>query len=284
MNVFDDLGVEIIGDRTLPPLVTFHDIGMTPGLCFDAFFHCHDNAFLSKLFCVFHFSAPGHSTTSGSTPYSSSKYTLEELGVRVSQQLLSLGVTEPFIGLGMGAGAYVLFAAAIHRPSSVSALLIVSPSLTPPGWREWAWLKLLTFRVHKYGASSVVVTRDFISMHYSPSFAEYNEGLAAQYAQRLRYVEDAACGLYIDAWRDRRDLRSHLKDSLSRLELLLFCGDVNPHYVNHMIRINAEGMPGRVQWIKMSDCGNAVFEEAPHLLAKPIELWLSGMGLMHIHI
>jgi hypothetical protein len=136
---------------------------------------------------------------------------------------------------------------------------------------------MLSNRIYRYGTESPLVRKEFIGLHYSHGYAEYNEDVLLV---SNATIPSAACAAYVAAWTSRKDITALVQEKCPGVELLLFCGDANPDYVNHTIKLNAAAIPGKSQWIKQGDCGNAIFEEAPHLLSKPIMFWLAGNGYL----
>eukprot|EP00760_Papus_ankaliazontas_P034358 PhM_4_TR7146/c0_g1_i1/m.83037 len=272
------VSVKVEGDKTAQhqrALVTFPDVGMTSTMCFDALFKCRDNLFLSRFFCRYAVEPPGYDDT----PDAPAPYTLDDLAEATLAALDREGV-DTYHGLGMGAGAYVLLLMAKRAPERCRGLVLASACAGKPGWREWAWGKLLRNRVSRNGTASRLAANAFLETHYSRDFYEFHTEFADMYATSLATLRTDAVVAYLDAWNARADILEPLRSTLAEVELLMFCGDQNHDYVNHTIRLNGVVAAGKASWVKLPNTGNALFEESPQMVSQAIMYWLAGQGVL----
>uniref|UniRef100_A0A8B9V0D9 Protein NDRG4 n=1 Tax=Anas zonorhyncha TaxID=75864 RepID=A0A8B9V0D9_9AVES len=115
-----------------PAILTYHDVGLNHKLCFNTFFNYEDMQEITKHFVVCHVDAPGQQAGASQCPGA------HRFPIRAS--LLSR--FKYVIGIGVGAGAYVLAKFALIFPDLVEGLVLMNIDPNGKGWIDWAAAKL----------------------------------------------------------------------------------------------------------------------------------------------
>ncbi|KAG7231135.1 hypothetical protein INR49_027175 [Caranx melampygus] len=103
-----------------PAILTYHDVGLNHKLCFNTFFNNEDMQEITKHFVVCHVDAPGQQIGASQMP----------------QGFKSI------VGIGVGAGAYILAKFALIFPDLVEGLVLLNIDPNGKGWIDWAATKL----------------------------------------------------------------------------------------------------------------------------------------------
>ncbi|MBV94572.1 Protein NDRG4, partial [Eschrichtius robustus] len=90
-----------------PAIVTYHDVGLNHKLCFNTFFNFEDMQEITKHFVVCHVDAPGQQVGASQFPQGYQFPSMEQLAAMLPSVVQHFGF-KYVIGIGVGAGAYVL--------------------------------------------------------------------------------------------------------------------------------------------------------------------------------
>ncbi len=155
---------QVSGDESKHACVTFPEAGVNALTCFQNFFSASDpkKSLLLQSFCFYHFDFPGcevpqqcAGSHSGGEGASSSKAapSLHDLGMQVGEAMKHLGLKKA-LGMGVGAGGYVLTKAAIGFPKLFAGLVLLAPCCKKPNWLEYTYGKILKNCLWFYGEFS----------------------------------------------------------------------------------------------------------------------------------
>ncbi|XP_032533570.1 protein NDRG2-like, partial [Chiroxiphia lanceolata] len=124
-----------------PALLTFPDVGHTHETCFGPLFEHEEMAEIARSFHLVHIDPPG--MEDGAPPYPPGyQYpSLEQLAEMLLGVLQTLGI-KSIVGMGVGAGAFVLAKFGLLRPEAVEGLVLVNIDARAKGWMDWAASKL----------------------------------------------------------------------------------------------------------------------------------------------
>ncbi|KAJ4927415.1 hypothetical protein JOQ06_015146 [Pogonophryne albipinna] len=260
-----------------PVILTYHDIGLNHKSCFNTLFNYEDMQEITQHFAVVHVDAPGQQE--GAPPFPSGyRYpTMEELAEMLPSVMTHLKVNS-MIGIGVGAGAYILSLFALNHPSLVEGLVLINVDPCAEGWIDWAASKLS-------GWTSDLV--DIIMSHHF-SADELSDNLELIQTYRLHIAQDINqdnLALFCGSYQYRQDLDIERpivglnEDTVKTLKCpaLLVVGDTAPA-VEAVVECNSRLNPIKTTLLKMADCGGLPQVVQPGKLAEAFKYFVQGMG------
>ena len=154
---------QISGDENKAPCVTFHEVGVNSGTCFQGLFSASEpkHSLLLKNFCFYHFDFPGCEVplqTQGNQGGQGSCLTLDEASLMVGEAMKHLNIKRA-LGMGLGAGAYILAKTSMHFPKSFDGLVLFAPCSQKATWWEYAYGKVLENCLWLYGKAFILTSR-----------------------------------------------------------------------------------------------------------------------------
>uniref|UniRef100_A0A8C8MHD2 Protein NDRG3 n=1 Tax=Oncorhynchus tshawytscha TaxID=74940 RepID=A0A8C8MHD2_ONCTS len=160
-----------------PVILTYHDIGLNHKSCFNTLFNFEDMQEITSHFAVVHVDAPGQQE--GAPPFPT-------------------GVNS-VIGIGVGAGAYILSRLALNEPALVEGLVLINVDPCAKGWMDWAASKMS-------GWTSNLV--DIVmAHHFSDDELSDNQEITQTYRLHISQdINQENLALFCNAYNSRRDL------------------------------------------------------------------------------
>ncbi|XP_036388476.1 protein NDRG3b isoform X1 [Megalops cyprinoides] len=266
-----------------PVILTYHDIGLNHKSCFNTLFNFEDMQEITQHFAVVHVDAPGQQEGAPPFPAGYQYPTMDELAEMLPSVLTHLKVNS-VIGIGVGAGAYILSKLALNQPALVEGLVLINVDPCAKGWMDWAASKLS-------GWTSNLV--DIVmSHHFSTDELTENQEIIQTY--RLHIAQDINqdnLALFCTSYNSRRDLEIERpipglnEDTVNTLKCpaLLVVGDTSPA-VEAVVECNSRLNPTKTTLLKMADCGGLPQVVQPGKLAEAFKYFVQGMGYMlHNH-
>ncbi|XP_028853736.1 protein NDRG3a isoform X1 [Denticeps clupeoides] len=262
-----------------PVILTYHDIGLNHKSCFNTLFNFEDMQEITHHFAVVHVDAPGQQEAAPPFPTGFLYPTMDELAEMLPSVLSHLKLNS-VIGIGVGAGAYILSRFALNHPSLVEGLVLINVDPCAEGWMDWAASKLS-------GWTSNLV--DIVmAHHFSTEELTQNQELIQTY--RLHIAQDINqdnLTLFCDSYNGRRDLgieRPTLGVNDNTVNTLtcpamLVVGDTSPA-VEPVVECNSRLDPTKTTLLKMADCGGLPQVVQPGKLAEAFKYFVQGMGYM----
>ncbi|XP_064819089.1 protein NDRG1-like [Oncorhynchus masou masou] len=224
-----------------PVIMTFHDIGLNYKSCFNPLFSHEDMQEIMRHFAVCHVDAPGQhegaSTLSTEYTYPS----MDQLS-EILPQVLKHFRFKSVIGLGSGAGAYILARFARYHGD-----LFFAPQEEIQNNPDL----IATYRNH--------ITNDVNQSNLAQFFKSYQ-------SRRGLEMERPVPGRNINA----RTLQC---------PALLVVGDSSPA-VEAVVESNAKLNPTQTTLLKMADCGGLPQVSQPGKLTEAFKYFIQGMGYM----
>uniref|UniRef100_H3CPC8 Ndrg family member 3a n=1 Tax=Tetraodon nigroviridis TaxID=99883 RepID=H3CPC8_TETNG len=260
-----------------PVILTYHDIGLNHKSCFNTLFNYEDMQEITQHFAVVHVDAPGQQEAAAPFPSGYRYPTMDELAEMLPSVLTQLRVSS-VIGIGVGAGAYVLSRFALNNPTLVEGLVLINVDPCAEGWIDWAASKLT-------GWTSNLV--DIVmAHHFSTDELTENQELIQTY--RLHIAQDINqenLALFCGAYQYRHDLGIERpvvglnEDTVNTLTCpaLLVVGDTSPA-VEAVVECNSRLNPTKTTLLKMADCGGLPQVVQPGKLAEAFKYFVQGMG------
>ncbi|KAI4889186.1 hypothetical protein NFI96_032651 [Prochilodus magdalenae] len=262
-----------------PVILTYHDIGLNHKSCFNTLFNFEDMQEITQHFVVVHVDAPGQQEAAPPFPTGYQYPSMDELAEMLPSVLTQLKIYS-VIGIGVGAGAYILTRFALNHPSLVEGLVLINVNPCAEGWIDWAASKLS-------GWTSTLVDV-VMTHHFSTEELTENQELIQTY--RLHIAQDINqdnLALFCASYNARRDLGIErpivgLKEDMVNTLLcpaLLVVGDTSPA-VDSVVECNSRLNPTITTLLKMADCGGFPQVVQPGKLAEAFKYFVQGMGYM----
>ncbi|XP_053309612.1 protein NDRG3 isoform X2 [Spea bombifrons] len=261
-----------------PVILTYHDIGLNHKSCFNTFFNFEDMHEITQHFAVCHVDAPGQQEGAPSFPSGYQYPTMDELAEMMSAVLTHLSI-KSIIGIGVGAGAYVLSKFALNYPDLVEGLVLINVDPCSKGWIDWAATKLSGWTTN---VVDTVLTHLF-------GYDELQSNLDLIQTYRLHIAQDINqenLQLFVNSYNSRKDLEierpvfgSGDTGSTLKCPALLVVGDNSPA-VDAVVECNSRLDPTRTTLLKMADCGGLPQAVQPGKLAEALKYFVQGMGYM----
>ncbi|KAG8133961.1 putative Protein NDRG1-like protein [Naja naja] len=224
-----------------PAILTYHDIGLNHKTCFNPLFNHEDMQEITQHFAVCHVDAPGQQDGASSFPPGYMYPSMDQLSDMLPGVLKQFGL-KSVIGMGTGAGAYILTRFALNYPDMVEGLVLINVNSCAEGWMDWAATK-----------EEIHSSHDLIHTYRQHIINDMNQN---------------NLHLFVNSYNSRRDLdieRPAPGVNVDTLQCpsLLVVGDSSP-------AVDAV----------MADCGGLPQVSQPAKLAEAFKYFIQGMGYM----
>uniref|UniRef100_A0AAX7URE9 Protein NDRG2 n=1 Tax=Astatotilapia calliptera TaxID=8154 RepID=A0AAX7URE9_ASTCA len=253
------LHVTLHGTRTTrrPAILTFHDVGLDSKSCFSPLFKFEEMQEIVKNFTLIHIDAPGQEEGAAAYPQ---QLTLCAHVYAVGVNNLYRSVSfRTVIGVGVGAGAYILARFALTNPDAVEGLVLINIDTNARGWIDWAAQKL----------SSVTssLTEQILCHLFSQEELSSSTDLVQSYRERISKAPNLSnMELLWKSYNSRRDLIFD-RNSAFKCPVMLVVGDHAP-YEDAAVECNSKMDPTTTSFLK------------PAKLTEAFKYFIQGMGYM----
>ncbi|XP_028918280.1 protein NDRG1 [Ornithorhynchus anatinus] len=259
-----------------PVILTYHDIGMNHKTCYNPLFNSEDMHEITQHFSVCHVDAPGQHDGAASFPAGYVYPSMDQLAEMIPGILQQFGL-KSIIGMGTGAGAYILTRFALNNPEMVEGLVLININPCAEGWMDWAATKI---------SGWTQALPDMVLSHlFGKDELQSHEEVAHTYRKHI--VDDmnqSNLHLFINAYNSRRDLDIErpmpaVPAVTLQCPALLVVGDNSPA-VDAVVECNSKLDPTKTTLLKMADCGGLPQISQPAKLAEAFKYFVQGMGYM----
>ncbi|KAM6946273.1 protein NDRG4 isoform 1-T1 [Aplochiton taeniatus] len=257
-----------------PAILTYHDVGLNHKLCFNSFFHNEDMQEITKHFVVCHVDAPGQQIGASQLPQGYQYPTMDQLAGMLPSVVQHFGF-KSIVGIGVGAGAYILAKFALIFPDLVEGLVLLNIDPNGKGWIDWAAGKIS-------GLTSALP--DTVLPHlFSQEELMNNTELVQSYRQQINNtVNQFNLQLFWNMYNSRRDLEMNRSGTVInaktlRCPVMLVVGD-NAPAEEGVVECNSKLDPTKTTFLKMADSGGLPQLTQPGKLTEAFKYFLQGMG------
>ncbi|KYO40995.1 protein NDRG3 isoform X7 [Alligator mississippiensis] len=262
-----------------PVILTYHDIGLNHKSCFNAFFNFEDMQEITRHFAVCHVDAPGQQEGAPPFPSGYQYSSMDELAEMLPAVLTHLSL-KSIIGIGVGAGAYILSRFALNHPDLVEGIVLINIDPCAKGWIDWATAKLSGWTTN--------IVDIALAHHFGHEELQANLDLIQTY--RLHIAQDINqdnLQLFLNSYNSRRDLEIErpvlgINENTAKTlkcPALLVVGDSSPA-VEAVVECNSRLDPTKTTLLKMADCGGLPQVVQPGKLTEAFKYFVQGMGYM----
>uniref|UniRef100_A0A674NCD0 Protein NDRG2 n=1 Tax=Takifugu rubripes TaxID=31033 RepID=A0A674NCD0_TAKRU len=254
-----------------PIILTMHDIGLNHKTCWDTLFNHEDMSEIMHHFAVCHVDAPGQHEGANTFSTGYEYPSMDQLSETLPLVLKHFGL-KSFIGMAMGAGAYILTRFALDYPNMVEGLLLININPCAEGWMDWA--------AHKLSGLTHSLPDTIISHLFGKSEIHNNHDLIGTYRHHIQQgMNHFNLDLFVKAYESRRDLEierpvpgSHVRTL--KCPSLLVVGDNSPA-VDAVVSSSSSVFRPLLQ---MADCGGMPQVDQPGKLTEAFKYFIQGMG------
>nr|XP_061810517.1 protein NDRG2-like isoform X2 [Nerophis lumbriciformis] len=223
-----------------------------------------------KNFTLIHIDAPGQEDGAAVYP-AGYQYPSMETIAEMIPAVLQFFNFRTVIGVGVGAGAYILSRFTLANPDSVEGLVLVNIDTNARGWMDWAAQKL----------SSVTssLTEQIMSHLFSQEELSSNTDVVQSHRDRINKAPHLPnIELFWKNYNSRKDLNLD-RSCTFKCPVMLVVGDQAP-YEDAAVECNSKLDPTTTSFLKMADAGGLPQLTQPAKLTEAFKYFIQGMGYM----
>ncbi|MEQ2303890.1 Protein ndrg1 [Ameca splendens] len=261
-----------------PVILTFHDVGLNHKSCFETLFNHEDMQEIVRHLPVCHVEAPGQHEEAKTLPTAYSYPTMDQLS-EVLPAVFNHFELNSVIGVGVGAGAYILARFALNHPDLVDGLVLININPNAESLMDTVankitdWTLPLPDKVitHLFGKDEIQTNQDLVATYRHYITATMNQSNVNQFLRSYNNrnpleVERPVAGGNVN-------VRTLMCASL------LVVGDNSPA-VEAVVDCNSKLNPTKTTLLKMADCGGLPQVDQPAKVIEALKYFIQGMGYL----
>ncbi|XP_066133429.1 protein NDRG2 isoform X2 [Saccopteryx bilineata] len=255
-----------------PAILTYHDVGLNYKSCFQPLFQFGDMQEIIQNFVRVHVDAPGMEEGAPVFPLGYQYPSLDQLADTIPCILQYLNFST-IIGVGVGAGAYILSRYALNHQDTVEGLVLINIDPNAKGWMDWA--------AHKLTGLTSSIPEMILGHLFSQEELSGNSELVQKYRNIITHAPNLDnIELYWNSYNNRRDLNFERGGDVTlKCPVMLVVGDQAPHE-DAVVECNSKLDPTQTSFLKMADSGGQPQLTQPGKLTEAFKYFLQGMGYM----
>uniref|UniRef100_A0A672G3K8 Protein NDRG2 n=1 Tax=Salarias fasciatus TaxID=181472 RepID=A0A672G3K8_SALFA len=253
-----------------PAILTFHDVGLNHKSCFEPLFKHEDMQEIIRRLPICHVEAPGQHEGAKTLPTAYSYPTMDQLSEALPSVLKHFGLNS-VIGLGVGAGAYILARFAVSKTPSQFDIYIYYIESCRESITEWTHTLPDTIITQLFGKEEIQNNHDLIATYRHHITTTMNQSNVSQFFRS--YKQRTALEV------ERPIPGGNVNVRTLKCSTLLVAGDNSPA-VEAVVDCNAKLNPTKTTLLKMADCGGLPQVDQPAKLTEAFKYFIQGMGYL----
>ncbi|XP_059196138.1 protein NDRG1-like [Centropristis striata] len=261
-----------------PVILTFHDIGLNHKSCFETLFNHEDMREIVRHLPVCHVEAPGQHEGAKTLPSAYTYPSMDQLSEALPAVLKHFGLRS-VIGLGVGAGAYILAKFALNHPDMVDGLVLINVNPNAEGIMdsvaskitEWTHTLPDTVIAHLFAKEEIETNHDLIATYRHHITTTMNQSNVNQFLRS--YNSRTALDV------ERPIPGGNINVRTLKCSSLLIVGDNSP-VVEAVVDCNSKLNPTKTTLLKMADCGGLPQVVQPAKTIEAFKYFIQGMGYL----
>nr|XP_019569091.1 PREDICTED: protein NDRG2 [Rhinolophus sinicus] len=216
-----------------PAILTYHDVGLNYKSCFQPLFQFGDMQEIIQNFVRVHVDAPGMEEGAPVFPLGYQYPSLDQLADMIPCILQYLNFST-IIGIGVGAGAYILSRYALNHQDSVEGLVLINIDPNAKGWMDWA--------AHKLTGLTSSISEMILGHLFSQEELSGNSELIQKYKNIITHAPNLEnIELYWNSYNNRRDLNFERGGDITlKCPVMLVVGDQDFRDVTNIMILKPE--------------------------------------------
>ncbi|XP_068179578.1 protein NDRG1-like [Antennarius striatus] len=261
-----------------PVILTFHDVGLNHKSCFATMFNNEDMQEIIRHLPFCHVEAPGQHEGAKTLPSTYIYPSMDQLSETLPAVLKHFGLRS-VIGLGVGAGAYILAKFALNHPDLVDGLVLININPNAEGLidsfankiTEWTHTLPDTVITHLFGKAEIETNHDLIATYRHHITTTMNQSNVSQFfrAYNSRSILEV----------ERPVPGGNINVRTLKCSTLLIVGDNSPA-VDAVVDCNSKLNPTKTTLLKMADCGGLPQVDQPAKVIEAFKYFIQGLGYL----
>ncbi|XP_029927511.1 protein NDRG1-like [Myripristis murdjan] len=261
-----------------PAILTYHDVGLNHKSCFETLFNHEDMQEILRHLPVCHIEAPGQHEEANTLPTGYTYPSMDQLSETLPTVIKHFGL-KSVIGLGVGAGAFILARFALNHPDMVDGLVLININPNAEGLMDTVankitgWTHTLPDAViaHLFGKDEIQTNHDLVATYHHHIMTTMNQSNVGQFfrSYQSRHTLEV----------ERPVPGGNTNTRTLKCSVLLVVGDSSPA-VEAVVDCNSKLNPTKTTLLKMADCGGLPQVDQPGKLTEALKYFIQGLGYM----